>query len=247
MIEAAIVLPAMIFLVLTIIQLTMVQHARIMTEYAAFAAARAGIVYNADRRAMERAAGIALLPTMARSDSLNALRMAESRLVSSETTQRAAFGLPVVHVDILHPTPGHFQPNITRHLGGQEIDFDDIRPAAAAANQLQIRIRYFYRMPIPFANQMLQSIFFAARTGTLGSWRGFDMSRPEVQGGRNALADARQRGQQAASGGLGTDQGTDAQQQAMGMVQAATQGIFYFPLEGTHTMRMQSNVYLRNL
>jgi hypothetical protein len=41
----------------------MVQHAKIMTEYAAFTAARAGIVWNADPGIMQSAAIIALMPT----------------------------------------------------------------------------------------------------------------------------------------------------------------------------------------
>ncbi|MBW2736085.1 MAG: pilus assembly protein [Deltaproteobacteria bacterium] len=62
-VESAIVIPLMTFVILGILQLVMVQHARIMTEYAAFNSARAGIVWNADKRVMENAAIIALLPT----------------------------------------------------------------------------------------------------------------------------------------------------------------------------------------
>ena len=56
-------MPLMVFLVLGVIQLVMIQHARIMTEYAAFNAARAGIVWNADKIIMENAAIISLMPT----------------------------------------------------------------------------------------------------------------------------------------------------------------------------------------
>ena len=63
LVEAAIVMPLMTFLILGILQLTMMQHARVMTEYAAFNAARAGIVWNADSAIMESAAIISLLPT----------------------------------------------------------------------------------------------------------------------------------------------------------------------------------------
>jgi len=63
LIESAIVIPLMTFLILGVIQLSMVQHARIMTEYAAFSAARAGVVWNADRFIMENAAISALMPT----------------------------------------------------------------------------------------------------------------------------------------------------------------------------------------
>jgi len=62
-VESAIVIPLMTFLILGMIQLVMIQHARIMTEYAAFNAARAGIVWNADKIIMESAAIISLLPT----------------------------------------------------------------------------------------------------------------------------------------------------------------------------------------
>ena len=63
MVESAIVIPLMVFLILGVIQLVMMQHARIMTEYAAFNAARSGVVWNADRAFMESAAIISLLPT----------------------------------------------------------------------------------------------------------------------------------------------------------------------------------------
>lgn len=62
-VESAIIIPVMTFLILGVLQLAMIQHARIMTEYAAFNAARAGIVWNADPWIMENAAIISLLPT----------------------------------------------------------------------------------------------------------------------------------------------------------------------------------------
>src|SRR5258705_9102744 len=64
-IETALVMPLMIFFTLGIIQLAMVQQARLMTEYAAYQAARAGIVWNANNERMHDAAVFALLPTMA--------------------------------------------------------------------------------------------------------------------------------------------------------------------------------------
>ncbi|RMG18026.1 MAG: pilus assembly protein, partial [Deltaproteobacteria bacterium] len=66
-VEQAIILPVMVFLILGIVQLAMIQHARICTEYAAFNAARAGIVYNGDPDMMERAAFLSLMPTYGRS------------------------------------------------------------------------------------------------------------------------------------------------------------------------------------
>ena len=63
MVESALIIPLMTFLILAVIQLVMIQHAKVMTEYAAFNAARAGIVWNADRIIMENAAIISLMPT----------------------------------------------------------------------------------------------------------------------------------------------------------------------------------------
>lgn len=62
-VESAIVIPLMTFMILGVLQLAMIQHAKIMTDYAAYNAARAGIVWNADRWMMENAAIISLLPT----------------------------------------------------------------------------------------------------------------------------------------------------------------------------------------
>src|SRR5688572_28898340 len=62
-VEAALIMPLMVFMTLGIIQLTMIQHAKIMTEYAAYQAARAGIVWNGNNERMHDAAFVALLPT----------------------------------------------------------------------------------------------------------------------------------------------------------------------------------------
>ncbi len=64
MVESAIIIPLMVAVMLSVLQLIMIQHARLMTEYAAFNAARAGIVWNADRFIMQNAAILSLLPTM---------------------------------------------------------------------------------------------------------------------------------------------------------------------------------------
>jgi hypothetical protein len=69
-VESALVMPLMVFLCLGVIQLTMIEHARIMTDYAAFNAARAGIVWNGNNERMHDAAIFSLLPTMGRSDDL---------------------------------------------------------------------------------------------------------------------------------------------------------------------------------
>lgn len=69
LVESAIVMPLMVFFTLGIFQLTLIQHARIMTEYGAFCAARSGIVNNGSRHSMEAAANAAIFPTLTRVDS----------------------------------------------------------------------------------------------------------------------------------------------------------------------------------
>lgn len=234
MVEAALVLPAMTFLILVMLQLTMLQHARIMTDYAAYCAARAGIVFNADPRAMEQAAKIALAPTIARSDTL--LNLTQTATVTTPTREGVlrSVGLPLVVVETLNPRPADFNAENSQHLGGAEIDFDDLRPAAARANLLQIRLIYHYEMKIPFANQMLQAIYFAQNRNLIQFWRGMDMTRPEI-GAMSAVQPARQ-------AYMGSGQPYAAQIGA-----AAFQNRYVFPLQATYSMRMQSNPFLRNV
>lgn len=70
LLEAAIVLPMMVFVVLGALQIMLLAHGRIMTEYAAYSAARAGIVHNADWNVMRNAAMISALPLYHRTDTL---------------------------------------------------------------------------------------------------------------------------------------------------------------------------------
>ena len=72
-VEAAFVLPAMMFLLLVTVQLTQLQRARILADSAAFAAARTGIVFNGDPGRMREAATLALLPGFGRTDSFPAI------------------------------------------------------------------------------------------------------------------------------------------------------------------------------
>ena len=68
LLESALVMPLMIFFVLGLVQFTTIQHAKILTEYAAFNAARAGIVWNGSHQRMQDAAALSLLSTDGRTD-----------------------------------------------------------------------------------------------------------------------------------------------------------------------------------
>lgn len=64
LIETVFVVPLMLFMILGILQLAMIHQARLQTEYAAYQAARAGIVWNANHDKMMNAAFVALIPSM---------------------------------------------------------------------------------------------------------------------------------------------------------------------------------------
>jgi hypothetical protein len=166
MVEAAFVLPLTVALILCTIQITQLQQARVLVEYAAFNAARAGIVQNANAGdgtagPMHDAAALSLLPGLGRTDGLGALARTWAAFRVREAALRA-LGLPLVQVQVLNPRRGDF-PRFGQHLAGQEIDFDDVRPQAVDANLLSIQVRYLVELRVPFANKLIHSLWLASR------------------------------------------------------------------------------------
>jgi len=140
MLEAALVIPLMIAILLAILQLTEIEHARTMTEFAAFSAARAGIVHNGSNARMRDAALVALLPTFGRTDSAEALlrtwqrqRAADEELAAlpwSTAAPSAINGSPLkglVRIDTLAPEGSDELGRVWNLRGGHgwaELDFD---------------------------------------------------------------------------------------------------------------------------
>lgn len=247
MVEAAIVLPALVFLLLLSLQLTQLQQARLMVEYAAFNAARTGIVRNADNGAsngfdgpMHEAAVLSVLPTFGRADSFGQL----GRTLLAFKAQEAAlkpFGLSPVRVHVLSPAKADF-PRLGAHLHGRELDFDDVRPEAAEATLLSVQVRYLYELRVPFANRMIQTLWMALRTGTLRGWGGSDWSSPRLggQAGRDAVE-----GSRLIAFGTTVPDGTPEGISLGALVAAGRAGRFLLPVEAFSTMRMQSNPFAR--
>ena len=167
-VEAAILLPAMVFLVLMTLQLTLLQQARLMADYAAFAAARTGIVQNGNNGTdnggtdgpMHDAAAFAVLPSFGRTDSFAALAVTAARFKAEDVALKAA-GLSQIRVFVLNPVSGDFS-KWGAHLNGQELDFDDVRPSATEATLLSLQVRYLYELRVPFANKAIQSLWMLA-------------------------------------------------------------------------------------
>src|SRR3954466_13804470 len=250
-VEAAFVLPAMIFLILCAIQLTQIQQARLLTDYAAFNAARAGIVQNGANGdsdgfsdgPMYDAAALSLAPSLGRSDSFTevAKRVAAVKLLD---TALGAFKLSRVRVYVRNPKQADFA-RFGKHLNGREIDFDDVRPGATDATLLEIQVRYLYELRIPFANKLIQTIWMAThvRSGSLNAldgWTGWDMTSPRAftATGGDAVELTRLLAVAAKY-----DDGTPEQVNIGALVAAGAAGHYYLPLEAYYTMRMQSNPF----
>lgn len=175
-VEAALVLPLIVVLLLCTIQITQLQQARVLVEYAAFNAARAGVVHDGDNGSggtsgtMHDAAVLSLLSSFGGTDGFAAF----GRTWAEFRAREAALGavrVPLLQVSVLNPRRSDFA-RFGEHLDGQEIDFDDIRPQAIDANLLSVQVRYLYELRVPLANKLIQTGWFALRRGTAGI--GFD-------------------------------------------------------------------------
>ncbi|MBJ6764007.1 pilus assembly protein [Myxococcaceae bacterium JPH2] len=164
-VESALVMPLMVFLALGIIQLTMIQHAKLMTEYAAYQAARAGIVWNGNNERMHDAAIVALLPTMGRTDDIVELGKTWGKHQLYDKAMRAlAWGggvvpeslngsnlFGIIRVDTVNPA--YFTPidtiwKLRAGYNWQELDFDgaDSFPEVPG---LESKIIKFFNLPEP--------------------------------------------------------------------------------------------------
>jgi len=252
LVEAAFMLPLMLLLILCILQLTLLQQARIMVEYAAFNAARTGIVHNMNNgldgsdpepgvATMRNAAVYSILPAWGRTDSLPAITATLAAYEAANVPLRAA-GVPQIKVSVLSPHKADFA-NFGQHLNQQELDFDDMRPAVTPSTLLSIQVRYLFELRVPFANKMIQAIWLASQLGVLGLWTGFNAATPTVgtASGPDAVNSAI-----TAGAALGVIQ--DGMQGGLNVGAIATlarEGKFYMPVDAWYSMRMQSNPYLQ--
>jgi len=214
----------MVFLILGMLQLTLAQQARLQLEYAAFAAARSGAVWNMDRRRMARAALTTLLPTLARVDEPSRLRRELQELDRVQATL-APLGIPArVKLTVLRPTVGDFE-------GAEELDFDASENLDKA--RLTLHLVYSYELAIPFANALLWDAWYALRLArNLPAWR---VGQPAFAGTEAPSSDP----QRCAPDRLGRE-GLAA------LARAASRGRYFLPLVATYTIRMQSNPFVRD-
>ncbi|WP_338865379.1 TadE family protein [Myxococcus stipitatus] len=170
-VEAAMIMPLAVFMTLGIIQLTLIQHAKLMTEYAAYQAARAGIVWNGNNERMHDAAIIALLPTLGRTDDIgNLAKTFAIHQIYDSAMRTLNFGggrvprtvngsnlFGLIRVDTVNPA--YFTPidtiwKLRSGYNWQELDFDgaDSFPEVPS---LENNIRKFFNLPEPDSSELV--------------------------------------------------------------------------------------------
>ncbi|OJT20142.1 hypothetical protein BO221_33710 [Archangium sp. Cb G35] len=235
-VEAALVLPLMVFLGLGLLQLTLMQQAKLMTEYAAYCAARSGIVWNGNTERMRDAALVALLPTLGRTDTPPELARTWTRArLQDEMLRRLPWptrdvavpdsvnGAPLfglVRVDTVNPSGSSPVRSVWKPRSatkGRELDFDGPEGLAEEsyreATVLSVRVRYWYELRVPFANQLVSTAWRAANAGVgLGHQRGYATLHRQEPGVLRGLAASRR---------------------------------YFLPLTATYSLRMQSNFHFK--
>jgi hypothetical protein len=288
-IEAALVMPLMVFMILGIVQLTMIEQARLMTEYAAFQAARAGIVWNGNNERMHDAALIALLPTMGRTDDLSGVAktwLQEQRYDNAlgslswgyppRTSLNGTNLLGLVRVDTVNPTlmsPADYSLwKLPAAVNWKELDFDgpDTYPEVPNLEAhvaklynlsvpdsaedsyrrntlLQIRLRYWYEMKVPFANHVIFLAWFAsnADVALYGAIERSTTRKQNMVGKSGDASALRSQGRGiTAQNGYAVAVASEMSvlwQLASGDLPVLGGRRFFLPLNATQSMRMQSN------
>jgi hypothetical protein len=253
-VEAALIIPMMVFMVLGIIQLGMMYQARLMTEYAAYRSARAGIVNHGHCELMRNAAYFAVLPTLGptpsgesgRVDSLGDAIWVYAQYAVPGTTNPVLFHLPgqleKLRVEVLNPRKGQISSLFSTYgdaMNSQEIDYDDVRDdTIVRANLLTVRITYFYEMRIPFANWLIHGWFMGL--DALGNLQGIQFENQRLGGGASHQALEKL----GASKGKTSRQKTDYKN-ISGL--ALNQRKYIIPLAANYSMRMQSNMMQKHV
>ncbi|WP_426749164.1 TadE/TadG family type IV pilus assembly protein [Myxococcus sp. Y35] len=226
-VEAAIVLPLFVFLILGILQLGLMHQARLLTKYAAYKAVRAGALNSAKVEEMEKAALAVLLPLLsvpsgvenrAHIPPVGSAAEFQRKWQDLRGNRIPSTSLKHAEVTICGPTQGDVGG------GGPELDFDDPRNTAPTGwrashrTKLRVQVTFNYRMIIPFADWVIYQASRNRDVPALMRMRGKDAPVEES-------ADRRDR--------------SEAQ-----LEEAAAQRIYIAPIRATYTMRMQSNFFL---
>lgn len=217
MVEFVFVAITFLFTILGVIQLAMILNAYALTRYAAYNAARAGVVYGGNEDKMKEAARLSLIsifPRHGRADHL--LGMTENYLAAKATDDDDNYYDYTVRINgsDVHRTKKITEVKIIDNRGvgsGEVVTFDD--PKQAPKGLITVEVTHQYQMVIPLVNRILFWVynrFLSQKEGGSGGYAGESLMNLSKE------TDKLRR-----SGGLG--------------------GEFRYPLTAHYTMRLQSD------
>jgi hypothetical protein len=151
-VEASLTMPLVVFLILGTLQLFMILQARIMAQYAVYKAVRSGSLMHGDCEAMTHTALAALMPTITRTDSAASLGAA---FFARRNNRYADDGHTGQIVEIVRQSP--LAASILPIAAEEDNRFDQPNQL----ERLEVRMIYWYRMKIPFADWVMSRIFLA--------------------------------------------------------------------------------------
>jgi hypothetical protein len=247
-VEAALVMPLFVFLILGILQLGLTAQARVMAKYAAYRAARVGAMHHADPDAIQAAAIFHLLPVLVGNSEVILPTSSAQEVITKfgrhNTFDNVLGGAQQVRAVICGPTSSEFgqggnralnrvdQQTLNNHGSRNEVDFDDPAVQSGPDNFLAgggsgaNAVRRFNRMRLRVQVQWLyrMPIPFANWVITkayLGTTIPSVLMMPKGNQGKFSVF----------------KQYSDVQM-------ADAMGIYVVPINVSYAMRMQSNIFL---
>jgi hypothetical protein len=223
MVEAALTLPLVVFLVLGTLQLFLMMQARVLAHYAVFRATRAGSVGYGDCERMTHSAILSLLPSfhsyLGRATPGTGPAQKLAAAFAARRDNRYSAGIDNGHDGSI--------VWIYRHIEGggvgspQDRGFDE----PGHLRQLEVRMIYWFPLRIPFANWVMSRMFMAH----LGI-EDYTAANPLILAERNANWN---RGETTSPFTLAGDLSTE-------MLNRYNRAQYVFPIETTFTMRMMT-------
>ncbi len=229
-VETALVMPLTVFLILGIMQLSMMQQARLLTEFAAFRAVRAGAIDQINCQKMNAAALEAILPSFGRTDTATNLMktytIPSGKLASPMLNQTGFPSLNMVDISyVVTESNGAPKSPYTAQ------DFDDPDHPMTLVDL----VVYNYELNIPFADSMIHHIW----TGTEFVSSNFDVLMPASNAHHNTVELSTMKDR---LNNFNADPKERHNEKTKALAAASTMSRFFIPIRASYSMRMMSNI-----
>ena len=258
--ETSLVLPLFLFILLGILQMSLVYQANYLLKYAAYRAARTGALQSACNQTMHDSALAVLAPILGVGYPLNGRASSElgdgymdvsdknaasyAQAIARAKVLIGPLGVPLIQVVICGPTEHHLQGAAKND---NEIDFDDPRNLLwkkgsldqntlreFERTKLRVQVQYAHQLVVPFANWII-----------FNSWAGMNLIR-ELRMQRTYAPFPNVPGSVHSAVLIG-DQGYGHRRKAEYLPALAAHAKaakrYFLPLHANYAFRMQSNLY----